>query len=216
MRNFIDHDFASLKQINGENGRVYETPTGAKYPSVTAITGQHGKEAIFEWRKRVGEEEANRISKRATSRGTAIHSFCENYLLGKEAIPSIFDKEMFESIIPALDRIGDIHALESRLFSHHLEVAGTVDCIAQFDGKMRVIDFKTSRRKKTKDDIEGYFMQCAAYAVMFEEMTGISVPKCVIIMAVEDDEPLIFEEKRDDWIDMFKKYRRKYKYVKGI
>lgn len=216
MRNFIHYDFSDLKQINSESGRVYETPTGQKYPSVTAITGQHGKEAIFEWRKRVGEEEANRISKRATSRGTAIHSLCEAYLKGEPAVPSMFDAEMWNSIIPALDRIGDIHALERRLFSHHLEVAGTVDCIGEFDGKMHVIDFKTSRRRKTEDDIEGYFMQCAAYSVMFEEMTGIAVPRLVIIMAVEDDEPLIFEEKRDNWIDMFKKYRRKYKYVKGI
>jgi genome maintenance exonuclease 1 len=96
------------------------------------------------------------------------------------------------------------------LYSDYLQVAGTVDCIAEFDGKMSVIDFKTSKRIKTRDDIRGYFMQTSAYAVMFEERTGIPVGKLVIIMSVDDEQPLIFTEKRDDWINMFIDLREDY------
>jgi len=169
-----------------------------------------GKAEILAWRARVGEAEANKISSRAARRGTAIHSLCEDYLLNKEVDPGLFDLETFRSIRPFLDRINNIHCLETQLYSDYLQVAGTVDCIAEFDGKMSVIDFKTSKRIKTRDDIHGYFMQTSAYAVMFEERTGIPVGKLVIIMSVDDEQPLIFTEKRDDWINMFIDLREDY------
>lgn len=206
----IHHDIAKLRRIDSESGRVYQTPTGKAYPSVTSVLGLLGKAEILEWRKRVGEEEANRVSARAARRGTAVHSLCEDYLLNKEVNPGPFDLETFKSIQPFLDKINNVHCLETQLYSDYLQVAGTVDCIAEYDGKMSIIDFKTSKRIKTRDDIHGYFMQTAAYAVMFEERTGIPVGKLVIIMSVDDEKPLLFIEKRDDWIHRFIELRQDY------
>jgi genome maintenance exonuclease 1 len=216
MKTFIDHGFAKLERIDNPEGRLYCTPSGKSYPSVTTVTGLHSKQSILDWRKRVGETEANRISNRAAGRGTRIHSLCENYLLGKLPEPDIFDAPVFKSIIPHLDMIDNIHALESPLYSHHLQVAGTVDCIAEYNGKLCVIDFKTSTKLKQRDWIHGYFMQTSAYAVMFEELTGIPVGRLLIIMGVDDEDSQLFYEKRDDWIDGFKNLRNEYLQVKGI
>lgn len=217
MKEFIHHGFAKLERDTSPDGtRVYKTPSGRAYPSVTTVTGLHSKQGILEWRRRVGEKEANRISTRASSRGTRIHTLCENYLLGNDAEPDIFDAEMFGSIRPLLDQIDNIHALEDPLYSDYLEVAGTVDCIAEFQGKLSVIDFKTSTKPKDRDDIHNYFMQTAAYAVAFEERTGIPIGRLVIIMAVENDDPRWFIEKRDNWIGGFRKLRLDYKNLKNI
>lgn len=215
MFQHIKHDIPKLSRIDSPEGRRYETPTGKAYPSVTSVVGLHGKEAFFEWRKRVGEEEANRISARAAKRGTAIHSLCETYLLNEEVKPGPFDLETFASIKPLLNRINNIHCLETQLYSDYLQVAGTVDCIAEFDGRMSVIDFKTSKRVKTRDDIHGYFMQTAAYAVMFEERTKIPVDRLVILMSVDDNPACMFVEKRDDWIGSFIELREDYAKLKG-
>jgi len=210
MKTFIDHDFAKLKRITTANGRLYETPDGRAYPSVTTITGQHSKQGIMEWRKKVGEEEATRISTRAANRGTRIHYLCEDYLRGLPTNPAIFDADIFKSITPHLNDINNIHALESPLYSHHLEVAGTVDCVAEYKGKLAVIDFKTSSKIKDREWIHSYFMQTAAYSVMFEEMTGIPIGRLVIIIGVDNEEPQVFQERRDDWIDDFIVLRNQY------
>ncbi len=215
MKTFIHHDFPKLVRIDSASGRTYETPTGQKYPSVTSVVGIHSAQAIQEWRQRVGPEEANMISSRAAKRGTAIHSLCEDYLKTGTANPNIFDKEVFNSIRPYLDRIDNIHCLETQLYSHHLQVAGTVDCIAEFDGKLTIIDFKTSNKVKQRDWIHSYFMQTSAYAVMFEELTGLPVARLLIIMGVDDHEPLLFHEKRNDWIFKFRELREEYRYIKG-
>lgn len=215
MRNFIDHGFTKLKRIDSPEGRFYETPSGRNYPSVTTVTGFQSKQSIIEWRNRVGEQEATRISRRASNRGTRIHTLCEDYLLGKPVQPDFFDQEIFKSIIPHLNKIDNVHALESPLYSHHLQVAGTVDCIAEYEGKLAVIDFKTSAKLKERDWIKGYFLQTSAYAVAFEELTGIPVGRMVIIMGVDNEKPLIFKEKRDEWIGEFKKLRQEYLQITG-
>jgi hypothetical protein len=215
MKTFIQHDLPTLKRVDSPQGRVYQTPTGKAYPSVTSITGQLGKDEFFAWRARVGEEEANRVAARAARRGTAIHSLCEDYLYGKNPEATMFDQQVFNSLKPHLDLIDNIHALESKLYSDHLQVAGTVDCIAEYDGKLSVIDFKTSKRIKSKEDIPGYFIQTAAYAVAFEERTGIPVPRLLIIMGVDDEEPIIFKEKRDNWIEQFIDLREQFRRSKG-
>jgi genome maintenance exonuclease 1 len=212
MKTFIHHDFAKLERDTSENGtRVYLTPNGKKYPSVTTVTGLHTKEGIMAWRRRVGEAEANRVSAKASARGTRIHTYCEKFLLGEEIAPDIFDKEMFDSMKYWLNDIDNIHCLETPLWSDYLQVAGTVDCIADFQGKLSVIDFKTSSKPKDRDDIYQYFMQTAAYAVAFEERTGIPIGRLVIIMAVENDDPRLFIEKRDNWVGGFRKLRLDYK-----
>jgi len=217
MFNHIALELPKLKRVTNTDGsRVYETPTGKKYPSVTTVTGLLKKDIITSWRKRVGDEEANKISSTAAKRGTRIHTLCEKYLLNEEVSVGMFDNEMWDSLRPLLDDIDDIYALEQPLYSDHLQVAGTVDCIAKYKGKLSVIDFKSSRRIKHRDDIHDYFIQCSAYAVAFEELTGIPVPRLVILMAVDDEKPLVFNEKRNDWIEEFKTLRLEYKRQKGI
>lgn len=210
-KTFIHHDIPKLERIDGGENRLYKTPSGRAYPSVTSVTGLQSKASIMEWRKRVGEEEANRISRKATSRGTRVHTLCEHYLLGKELNIDMFDVEMWSTMRPLVDRIDNIHCLETPLYSDHLEVAGTVDCIGEFDGKLSVIDFKTSSRVKERNDIHNYFEQTSAYSVMFEERTGIPVGQLVILMAIDDDAPRIFIEKRDNWIGGFKKQRMDFR-----
>jgi genome maintenance exonuclease 1 len=216
MKNFIHHEFSKLERIDSPEGRLYKTPSGKAYPSVTTVTGLHSQKSIMEWRKKVGEEASNAISSRAAGRGTRIHSLCESYLLGEHVEADMFDQEVFSSLKPHLDLIDNIHALETPLFSHHLEVAGTVDCIAEYNGKLSVIDFKTSSKLKNRDWIHGYFMQTSAYAVMFEELTGIPIGRLVIIIGVDNEEPQIFEEKRDTWIGGFKDLRLQYKQIKNV
>jgi len=211
MRNFIYHDFPKLERISTPEGRLYATPSGKRYPSVTTVTGLHSAAGIAQWRRRVGEEEANRVSAKASARGTRIHSLCEDYLRGNPCEPNIGDAEMFGSMREWLDDINNIHALEDPLYSDYLQVAGTVDCIADFQGKLSIIDFKTSSKPKDRDDIYNYFMQTAAYAVAFEERTGIPVGRLVIIMGVDNDFPRLFVEKRDNWIGGFRKLRLDYK-----
>lgn len=184
--------------------RYYVTPDGKKLPSVTTVVGAQKKQSIMEWRKRVGEEVANKITKQATSRGTNMHTMCEYYLNNELKPPGIVmpdAKEMFISIKPYLNRINNIHYQEVGLWSSQLGLAGRVDCIGEYEGKLSVIDFKTSKRPKTKDKITDYFWQTAAYALMYEELVGVPIDELVIIMAVENSEPLIFIEKTKDHIE---------------
>ena len=215
MFTHIHHDIQRIQRVETPEGRLYETPSGKRYPSVTSVTGLLGKEAIIAWRKRVGEEEANRISTRAAKRGTRIHSLCESYLNNEHVEPDIFDTETWSTFKPVLSRVNNIHCLETPLYSDHLQVAGTVDCIAEYEGKLAVIDFKTSSRVKRRDDIHNYFMQCSAYAVAFEERTGISVPNIVILMSVDNEPPLIFHEKRNQWINCFIDLRNQFFIERG-
>ena len=213
----IDYELTT-ETINGK--RHYVTPGGNKYPSVTTITSQYNKQSIMEWRKRVGEEEANRISSKAAGRGTRVHTMCENYLNNQE---DYLQKQMPDAIVmfntlqPLLnDYVNNIHALEVPLYSDYLRTAGRVDCIAEFDGAISVIDFKTSSKPKEDKWIQNYYMQCSAYAVMFEERTGIPVPRIVVMIAVDGDKAQIFVKKRNDYIDGFIKYRDIYEELLNV
>lgn len=192
--------------------RYYTLEDGTRLPSVTTVLGAQKKEAIKAWRKRVGEDVANAISRKATGRGTSVHSLCENYLNNEQlgnAMPDAL--EMFLSIKPLLNRIDNIHYQECALWSKQLEMAGRVDCIGEFDGVLSVIDFKTSKKIKTEAHIEDYFWQTTAYALMYEEMIGIPINDIVIIMAVEDDQPLVFKQKTSDHIPGLVKAIQYYK-----
>ena len=213
------NEFDKLEQVTREDGvRFYATPSGKKYPSVTTVLSAHGKQGLMEWRKRVGEEQANKIASAAARRGTKMHLHCENYLNNVDVLDTIpvFQRELFESIIPYLHKINNVHVQEQRLYSDHLRLAGTVDCVAEYEGRLAIIDYKTSSRREDKDHIHNYFMQCAAYAVMYEERTGIPVSKLVIIMAVENDEPQVFVEKRDNWVSKLLEYRDLYEKDKQL
>ncbi len=196
-----------LKSETLNNGRYYTTPTGEKLPSVTTVIGAMGKKAIYEWRQRVGAEEANRVSRIASGRGTRMHTLCEKYLnnetLGKPMPDAL---ALFNTVKPLLNRINNIHYQECALWSIRLGMAGRVDCIGEFDGKLSVIDFKTSSRVKTKEDIPAYFAQCVAYALMYEELIGVKIHQIVVIMAVEGSDPILFVERTDDHVKTLKEY----------
>jgi len=203
------NDFAQDKTVPGV-GRKYYTETGAAYPSVTTVLGVLSRDSIKEWRNRVGNEEANKISGQAATRGTKIHLLCEKVLDNEEIDTSklsLLDLEIWNEFRPLLNRIDNIHAQEIALYSDHLRLAGRVDCIAEFDGKLSIIDFKTSKKPKKKEWIENYFAQAAAYAIMYEERTGIPINRSVIMIAVEGDDPQIFVEKRDNFVPLLLKAR---------
>ena len=190
----------SRKNIDGK--RMYCTESGDRFPSVTSVLSVRGKKGIFEWRQRVGAEAADQISRKASTRGTRIHKLCEDYLNNKP-LPelSLIDQDTWSTFRPIVERIDNVHFVEPFLFSNHLGIAGQCDAIAEFDGKLSVIDFKTSRRLKRHDQIPGYFAQCAAYAIMYEELTGIAINRTVVLIAVDGEEPQIFVEKRDSYVD---------------
>ncbi len=223
MTTFTHLDPPELTELETEtvNGkRFYVTPDGKKYPSVTTVSGFASAKSIAAWRRRVGNEQANKISTQAAGRGTAVHKLCEDYLNNdpdytKKQMP--VNIESFNTIKPILDtHINNIRMQEVPLYSHYLEVGGRVDCIAEWDGKLSVIDFKTSRKIKKKEWISGYFMQCSAYAVMYEELTKLPISQIVIIISVDGEEPQVFIERRDNYIHDFIKLRKDYKNYYGV
>lgn len=208
--------FLEPVQENRETGRVYITPKGSVYPSVTTVLGVGDNEWLEEWKRKVGPEEAQLTSSRAAARGTRIHKMCEAVLDNKEVEPSMFDQDIFNSIRKALPRINNIRCNERRLFSDILRTAGTVDLIADFDNEPAIIDWKTSGRIKYREDITSYFAQAAAYSVAYEERTGVKIPNIVIVMGVDHEpEPLVFIEKAKDWVPEFIKFRKIFRLLKG-
>ena len=205
-----------LNAVTTPNGRTYETPTGEKYPSITTILAPFGKKALFEWRKRVGEEEANRIAAKASRRGTKLHTVCENYLLGELSgmkmqtmMPDT--KELFMQLRPYIDEnVGNVYGLEQALYSHKLRLAGRCDCIAEWNGELSIIDYKSASRDKSEDGILNYFMQCSAYAEMFEEITGMPINQIVVAIAVDGGQPQIFKKNKAAYIEPLNEYIGKY------
>ena len=182
----------TLKKRTMDDGlRLYKNPyKDVEYPSVTTVLSDYDKEGIIQWRERVGEREANIISERASIRGNGYHSILEDYILGKSYYKENRSEEilkLFNALKNILDaNINNIHCVEQALYSDFLQVAGTVDLIAEWQGKLSVVDFKTSLRTKKKEWIKNYFMQKAAYAVMYEDMTGIPVSQLVTFIACHD------------------------------
>lgn len=193
----------SLERIDGDSGRLYRLPDGSKVPSVTTVLGWVKKDSLVEWRKKVGEDVANKIATSAANRGTKVHAVCEDYLHNKEIVVKDLDVltyDMFSSIKDEVDHIDNVLGIELQLFSEHLGLAGTVDVIADYKGKRSIIDFKTSTKPKRIEWIDNYFMQTAIYAVMYEERTGTPVNNLVIIIAVEGTDRQVFVQRRDQWI----------------
>ena len=203
MFNHIPVEIDQLKRKNTDKGRRYETPDGRLYPSVTTILSHKSKPFIQEWRKRVGAKEADKISRVASVRGTKIHTLCEDALNNKEEDInklSLLDQEMYKEFRPLLNDIDNIRCLEATMYSDHLRLGGQADCIAEYKGQLSVIDFKTSKKRKTRSQCYNYFIQCSAYAIMFEERTGIPINNSVILMAQEDDGPVVFTATRDEFV----------------
>ena len=212
------HNFPNLKAKTTEKGRRYFVE-GNAYPSVTTVIGEMKKKSIMEWRRKVGEEEANAISKRATTRGNKCHKLAEDYLSNKPLDryrDDVLSLGLFHQIRPYIDKINNIHALEESLYSHTLKLAGRVDCIAEYDNELAIIDFKTSTKYKREEWIQDYFSQETAYAIMFQELTGLKVKQLVTIIATEQGTPQIFvKDNILEFVPILKEYIDYYKEIHG-
>ena len=218
MFNFVklpELDF-DLESITTEFGRRYITPSGEKYPSVTTILSSYNKDAIMQWRNSVGIEEANKISGRAARRGTRLHKLCEDYVNGnlgelQRQMMMPFDKMMFRQVKKLLDEnLNNIYCQEQALYSDRLKIAGRVDCIAEWKGKLSIIDYKSSTKMKDERYIENYFMQCTAYSEMFLDLTGKEIDDIIVLIATEEEIPQVFEKKKFDYLEGLNKYISNY------
>jgi CRISPR/Cas system-associated exonuclease Cas4 (RecB family) len=213
MFNHLDVELPKLERETIDGVRYYSIPKESqvlKLVSITSVTSHFNREIFVKWRKRVGEDEAQKITKAATSRGTDMHSLVENYLYNK-TLPSVppLPDFLFKIAKAELNKINNIHCLEGPLYSLQLGVAGTTDCIAEYDGELAVIDFKTSKKPKPREWIENYFVQAMFYGMAYYEMTGTPIKKLVIIMACEDGESVVYEES-----DLKKYMKLVVKYIK--
>jgi len=215
MFNHVDLDLQPLEREHIDGVRYYKIPDEeelVKMVSITSVTSHFNKEIFVKWRKRVGNEEADRVTKAATGRGTDMHTLTEHYLKNED-LPEVrpISDFLFKIAKGKLNKINNIHALEGPLYSKELGIAGTVDCIAEYDGELAIIDFKTSKKPKPRNWIEHYFVQCMAYGCMLYEMKGISVKKLVIIMACENGECVIYEERdKAKYIKLLGEYINKF------
>ena len=195
--------------------RYYTLPNGKKAPSITSVTSFYNRQIFLNWRKKVGEEEANKITKVSTDRGTRFHDLVEKYLLNKDintidgALPTT--KALFVAAKDSLDNINNIHALEKPLYSEYFGIAGRVDCIAEYNGELAIIDFKTSKKIKPEKCLENYFVQETAYACMYYEMTGTVVDKIVTLMVADNGDVKVYEKRnKGEYIKLLTKYIKEF------
>jgi len=215
MFNHIDIDLPKLERETIDGVRYYSVPDEdelIKLVSITSVTSHFNRQIFIDWRKRVGEETAEKITKAATKRGTDMHTLTENFLKNNDLpkAPPI-SEFLFNISKQELRNINNIYALEGSLYSKYLGIAGTVDCIAEHNKELAIIDFKTSKKPKPREWIEHYFVQCMAYGCMLYEITGISVKKLVIIMACENGECVVYEEyNKEKYIRLLNEYIKKF------
>ena len=216
---WIDVDKTKLPNVKGKriDGFRFYQIDGKNYPSITTVLGVQKKEGLEKWRKAVGEEAANWEMGRAARRGKATHTLVEQYLKGETpAIRDVLPLGLFRLMKPYLDQIDNVQLSEVIMYSHKLTIAGQVDCVADYNGKLSVIDFKTANKERKEDWIENYYIQTCAYAIMYEELFGKRIEQLVILMAGEDGtmrsfirNKKDFEPKLEESIKYFYKYYEK-------
>ena len=215
MFDHVDLNLSPLEREHIDGVRYYKIPDEdelVKMVSITSVTSHFNKEIFINWRKKVGNKEADRVTKAATSRGTDMHTLTEHYLKNDD-LPTVqpISDFLFKIAKTELNKINNIYALEGPLYSKQLGVAGTVDCIAEYNGELAIIDFKTSKKPKPRDWIEHYFVQCMAYGCMLYEMRDIPIKKLVIIMACENGECKVYEEyDKAKYIRLLQQYITKF------
>jgi genome maintenance exonuclease 1 len=216
--NKVKLPYDDLLSFSGANGRTYETPEGNRYPSVTTVLGHLGEQSLKEWRERVGEEEANKISRQAAIRGRQVHECLEFWILGDGSLPT-FPSPLVEGgfykIAKVLEkRLSEIYGIEVPLYSDHLKIAGRTDLVGKFDGKRSILDYKNTSKAKPHEWCHSYFIQETAYSIMWEERTGKPIQQLVTIIA-NDEEPeaQVFIENRDNWapqlLEAIEEHRRR-------
>jgi len=216
MFKHVDLNLPKLSRETIDGVRYYSVPDEdelLRLVSITSVTSHFNKDIFVNWRKKVGNEEADRITKAATTRGTDMHTLTEHYLKNDQVLPEVppISDFLFKISKGELNKIDNIHSLEGALYSKQLGIAGTVDCIAEYDGELSIIDFKTSKKPKPREWIEHYFVQAMAYGCMLYELKNISVKKLVIIMACENGECVVYEEyNKAKYIKLLDKYIRKF------
>ena len=222
MANFVKIDESKLPKTKGkriDGMRFYEVD-GKAFPSITTVLGAIPKPGLDAWRKSVGEEAAKWEMNRAARRGSATHTLVEQYLKGETpSIRDVLPLGMFRLLKPYLEQIDNIHALEQIMYSKKLTIAGQVDCIAEYNGKLSVIDFKTANKERTDSWNENYYIQCTAYAIMYEELFDTPIEQIVILQAGEDGSAKSFIKNKADYEeklgkviqDFYKYYEEKTK-----
>jgi len=191
----------TTESIKGK--RFYVTPEGNKYPSITTVLSDRNKEGIIRWRESVGNDVANQVMRQAASRGTAVHTLIENYLNNEElSKQGVLPVALFATIKSELDNINNIRIQEGGLYSNKLGVAGRVDCIAEYKGKISVIDFKTSIKEKKEEWVENYFIQGSAYCEMYEERFLQPIEQVVILIVTEDGAVQTFIKDKKDYLPL--------------
>ena len=213
-------DWNDLDSVQEDGKRFYLTPSDKKYPSMTTVLQLMTAQGIAKWRARVGDEVANKVSAQASRRGTLMHKLCEDYVNNEEVDTESLmplDLQNFNALKEQMDKhFGKVYGQEIALYSDFLEMAGRVDCIAEYKGKLSIIDYKTSKKVKKRSNIKNYFMQAAGYAVMFEEIFKKPINNLVILMSVDHEGVVEFVEKRDDHIHDLIELRKKYKEKNNI
>ena len=210
----VELNLSPLDRETIDGVRYYSIPNGTAKPtkmvSITSITSHFNRQIFIDWRRKVGDVKADAITKAATTRGTNLHSIVENYITNQE-LPEVPEPAptLFKIIEPALQRMSKIYGVETALYSTVLGVAGTCDTIADFDEELAIIDYKTSAKPKPREWIENYFVQAMFYAMALFERTGKQVKKLVIIMACENGELVVYEER-----DLAKYMKLVIKYIK--
>ena len=215
MFEHVELDLPKLSRETIDGVRYYSVPDEdelLKLVSITSVTSHHNKDIFVKWRKKVGDAEADRITRQSTSRGTDTHTLTEAYLYNRE-LPEVqpLSQMLFKIYKSELNKISKVHALEGSLYSKELGIAGTVDCIAEYNGELAIIDFKTSKKPKPRKWVDHYFVQCMAYGCMLYELTGIAVKKLVIIMTCENGESIVYEEyDKKKYIKLLTEYIREF------
>lgn len=202
----IENKFPECIRVESPLGRRYKTPEGNLYPSVTSIVGKLSEDSIRKWKESIGEDIANEIGRRAAAQGTLVHENCENYIKGLPLTFNMFQNEqklMFNNFLPILESIEEVYGLETQLYSDRFKYAGTVDLIAKIDGIMYILDWKTTSKYKSREDIPNYFTQASAYAYAFWERTGIAVDRIKIALTGSETGLIEYDERTVDWFPKF-------------
>ncbi len=209
MKNFdhvkLNGELPEITTESIKGKRFYVTPEGNKYPSITTVLSDRNKEGIVKWRESVGNDVANQVMRQAASRGTAVHTLIENYLNNEElSKQDVLPVALFVTMKSELDNINNIRIQEGGLYSDKLGVAGRVDCIAEYKGKISVIDFKTSTKEKKEEWVENYFIQGSAYCEMYEERFLQPIEQVVILIVTEDGAVQTFIKDKKDYLPLLK------------